>query len=168
MTSDDDRPDVAEQLARQVAELAQSGGRTVAVAESLTGGTISTRLSAAPSSATWFRGGVVAYAADVKFQVLDVPPGPVVTASCAAAMASGVARLLGADAAVAVTGVGGPDDEEGEPPGTVFLAAVLSGVPIRSERHRFVGEPDDVVTATTERALGMLVEALQHSPPAPS
>src|SRR3954469_23217050 len=106
----------AASLAHDIAELADKRDATVAVAESLTGGKLACHLAAAPSSAEWFRGGVVAYASEVKFGLLGVPEGPVITEDCATAMARGTARLLGADGAVAVTGVGGPDPQDGEPP----------------------------------------------------
>jgi nicotinamide-nucleotide amidase len=94
----------------------------VAVAESLTGGELAARFASAPGAGDWFRGGIVAYASDVKYDLLDVPVGPVVSEAAAAAMAAGACRLLGADVSVAVTGVAGPDDQDGEPPGTVWLA----------------------------------------------
>ena len=59
--------------------------------------------------------GVVAYHAEVKSRILGVDPGPVVTAWAARQMARGVGRLLRADVAISVTGVGGPDEEEGQP-----------------------------------------------------
>jgi PncC family amidohydrolase len=64
---------------------------------------------------------VVSYASDVKRSLLDVPPGPVVSADAVRAMAAGVRSLLGADVGLAVTGVAGPDPQDGEAPGTVFL-----------------------------------------------
>ena len=100
-------------------------GLTLAVAESLTGGLVAARLVDVPGASAWFRGGVVSYATDVKYSVLDVPEGPVVTAEAAAAMATGVRDLLGADVGLGVTGVAGPDSAEGQPPGTVYLAAVV-------------------------------------------
>lgn len=80
----------------------------------------------ASGSSKWFRGGIVAYSATVKYDVLDVPHGPVVSEVAALAMARGVDRLLDADVAVAVTEVGGPDSQDGEPPGAVW-AATWSG-----------------------------------------
>ena len=95
------------------------------MAESLTGGLIASRLVDVPGASAWFRGGVVSYASDVKFSVLDVPEGPVVSAEAAAAMATGVRYLLGAEVGLAITGVAGPEPLEGQPPGTVFLAVVV-------------------------------------------
>jgi len=105
-----------------VAELLVDRGLTLAVAESLTGGLVAARLVNVVGASTWFRGGVVAYASDVKHTLLDVPAGPVVSEPAAAAMATGVRRALGADVGLAVTGVAGPDPQDGEPPGVVFLA----------------------------------------------
>ena len=105
-----------------VASLLVARGLTLAVAESLTGGLVAARLVNVPGASAWFRGGVVAYASDVKHSLLDVPEGPVVSETAAAAMASGVRSVLGADVGLGVTGVAGPDSQDGEPPGTVFMA----------------------------------------------
>src|SRR5688500_179645 len=94
-----------------IAKLARATDTSIAVAESLTAGTISTRLGEGDDAAEWFRGAVVAYAAEVKFEVLGVAPGPVVTVSCARQMARGVRTLLRADIGLAITGVGGPGPE---------------------------------------------------------
>jgi nicotinamide-nucleotide amidase len=149
----------SDQLANEIAERARRSGLTVACAESLTGGQIATSLAAAPESATWFRGGVVAYAAEVKFEVLGVPPGPVITGECAGAMAAGARKLLGADLAVSVTGVGGPGEEEGQPAGTVWLAVSGPGRD-RTEREHFRGDPAQVVTAAGQRALELVRDAM--------
>lgn len=98
------------------------GGRTLAVAESLTGGLVASRLVNVPGASRWFRGGVVAYASEVKADLLGVPPGPVVSEEAAEAMAVGVRERLGADIGLAVTGVAGPEPQDGHRPGTVFLA----------------------------------------------
>jgi competence/damage-inducible protein CinA-like protein len=114
-----------ETMEHAVGSALEARGLTLAVAESLTGGLIASRLVDVPGSSAWFRGGVVSYASDVKFSVLDVPEGPVVSAEAAAAMATGVRDLLGADVGLATTGVAGPEPLEGRPPGTVFLAVVV-------------------------------------------
>jgi nicotinamide-nucleotide amidase len=111
-----------ETMEHAVAKLLVDRGLTLAVAESLTGGLVASRLVNVPGASDWFRGGVVSYATDVKTSVLGVPEGPVVTAAAAGAMAEGVRRLLGADVGLGVTGVAGPDPMESEPPGTVFMA----------------------------------------------
>ena len=131
----------------------------VAVAESLTGGRVASALGGGPDASRWFSGGVVAYAPHVKFEVLGVTPGPVVTERCAREMAAGVAKALSADVAVALTGVGGPDPEEGEPAGTVFIATWVHGQ-VDCEHVVFAGEPQDVVDASTRAALDRLRRAV--------
>jgi len=80
-----------------------------------------------PGASAWLRGSIVAYFPDVKFSVLGVPEGPVVTEGAARAMAEGARRVLGADVGLAVTGVAGPDGAEGHPPGTVIVGLALPG-----------------------------------------
>ena len=127
----------------------------MAVAESLTGGRVASELAAAPHASSWFRGGVVAYANEVKYGVLGVPVGPVISDTCAQAMAAGVARLTAADYAVAVTGVGGPDEQEGQPVGTVFIA-VYGPAGNRVEHYRLSGEPEEIVAQAAAHALHLL------------
>lgn len=149
-------------LADQIAEIAGSKGLWVAAAESLTGGAVSSALAAAPGASDWLHGTVVAYSPRVKQHVLGVTPGRVVTARCATELAEGVARVLEADAAVSTTGVGGPDPEEGEAPGTVYLAVVAPGY-ADCRRLDLDGEPDEIVEQATQAALELLLEALGGS-----
>ncbi len=138
-------------------------GLTVAAAESLTGGAVSSALAAAPGASEWYHGGVVAYSPRVKQHVLGVTPGPLVCDRCADELAHGAARVLEADAAVSTTGVGGPDPEEGEDPGTVYVGVK---VPSGASTHRLEleGDPSEVVERATEKALGLLLEALEQDP----
>ncbi|WP_157762588.1 CinA family protein [Nocardia yamanashiensis] len=148
-------------LAHRLAQVAGRTGRTVAVAESLTCGKLSSTLGAAPDSAEWLRGGVVAYSEQVKHQVLGVPDVPVVSETAARAMASGVRTLLGADIAVAVTGVGGPGGQDGEPAGSVWLAVDAKGG--QWARHeQFDCEPEEVLAAAIYTALTMLLAAIEE------
>jgi nicotinamide-nucleotide amidase len=145
----------------RIAELAIDREISVATAESLTCGTLSKELGAGPNAADWFVGGVVAYQESVKFEVLGVDEGPVVTAQCAEQMANGARELLGADIAVSATGVGGPDESEGKPPGTVFIAiAQESGTQVR--QLDLDGEPDDVLTGTVSACLDLVEEVLRQ------
>ena len=121
-----------ESMEKVVLALLEARGLTLAVAESVTGGMVATRLTAIPGASAVFRGGVVAYASEVKHRVIDVPEGPVVSLDAARAMAAGVARRLGADIGLATTGVAGPDGQEGHTPGTVFLGLHRDG---ESEAH---------------------------------
>jgi nicotinamide-nucleotide amidase len=150
-----------DRYAETIASLAVRSGFRVGVAESLTCGKLAAQLGAAPDASEWFRGGVVAYASEVKFDVLGVAPGPVVTAACARQMAAGAAKLLGADATVAVTGVGGPEPEEGEPAGTVYVATWTRGVESGCERLDLDGDPPQILAATTERALALLLDSVR-------
>lgn len=155
----------ADLLAARIAREATAKGLTVGAAESLTSGAISSTLGKATGASEWFRGGVVAYSTEVKFDVLGVRPGPVVCADCAEQMAHGARRVLGADWVVAVTGAGGPGTEEGQPPGTVFFA--VAGPDHLQVVHRLLsGDAADVVTQTIEMSLVLLEQALLDSPPA--
>ncbi|CAN5791006.1 competence/damage-inducible protein A [soil metagenome] len=102
---------------------------TLALAESVTGGLVSARLTEVPSVSDVLRGSVVSYATEVKRQLLEVPDGPVVSEQAAAAMADNVRRLLGADVGLSLTGVAGPDRQDDQPPGTLWVGvAVGDGV----------------------------------------
>lgn len=146
-------------LAEQVARCASGREITVAVAESLTSGLLVSALGAAGDASEWLRGGVVAYATAVKHKVLAVSPGPVVSARCAEEMAAGVAAQLDADAAVATTGVGGPDSEEGREPGTVYIGWWVHGQ-AGSRLYNFDGTPEEVLEATVAAALTDLLRAM--------
>ncbi len=142
----------AVRVEQQIADTFLGSNRTAAVAESLTGGNISAGLSAIEGASDWFLGGVVAYAEHVKFDLLEVDRGPVITAKAAEQMVTGVCRLLGADLAVATTGAGGPGPQEDQPQGTVFIA-VGTATSARARRYRFDGDPSEVVQQATRQAL---------------
>lgn len=99
---------------------------TIATAESLTGGQLAVKLTATPGSSKTFLGGVVSYATEVKTDVLGVDEAVVeqygvVSAECAREMARGVRQVMGSTYALSTTGVAGPEDQEGKPPGTVYV-----------------------------------------------
>ncbi|MFD3426304.1 CinA family protein [Nocardia fluminea] len=146
------RNDTADRLAA----LAERSGITVAVAESLTSGQVAAALGAAPDSAVWFRGGVVAYATEVKQQVLGVPDVPVVSETAATAMAEGVRSLMDADLAVATTGAGGPDPQDGEGPGSVWFC-VASREDAQAVHRQYDGDPAQVVGQSVQYALELLL-----------
>ncbi len=114
-------------------------GLTLGVAESLTGGLVASRLVDVPGASTWFRGGIVSYASDVKYDLLGLPKGPVVSAEAAEAMARGARRVLGSDVGLAFTGVAGPDSQDGHAPGTVFIGWSL-GAESGSTQLRLPGD----------------------------
>jgi nicotinamide-nucleotide amidase len=124
-----------ESMETAVARLLTERGLTLAVAESVTGGLVAARLTAVAGASGWFKGGVVSYDSDVKHDVLGVPPGPVVSREAATAMAEGVAKLLGADVGLAVTGVAGPTEQEDQPIGTVWLGLSMQGMAEAVEVH---------------------------------
>jgi nicotinamide-nucleotide amidase len=153
--------DTRRKCAERVGELALARGRTIAVAESLTGGMIASALAQAQQASEWFRGSVVAYSKTVKHQLLEVPAGPVVSSDAATAMARSVRKLLLADISVAVTGAGGPSAQDGHEPGTVFLA-VDGGGREQVLRLDLPGEPATVCAAATLAALNALVSTLDQ------
>ncbi|MFD5178144.1 CinA family protein [Nocardia sp. NPDC058379] len=148
-------------IADQLADLAERHGLTVAVAESLTAGNLAAALGAAPDSAVWFRGGVIAYATEVKRHVLDVPDVPVVSETAAMAMAEGVRALMDADIAVATTGVGGPGPQDGEPAGSVWFC-VVSRRDVRTSHRRFDGDPSEVLVRSVRYALELLLSMAER------
>jgi nicotinamide-nucleotide amidase len=152
--------------AERVVAAAAAAGLTIAVAESLTGGDVSVNLVAVPGSSAVLRGGVVAYATDVKVSVLGVEPellerhGPV-SRETAIAMARGVRRVLGADVGIATTGAAGPEPHGGKPPGTAFIAVDADGVAARVEELHVEGSRREVCSAVRDAALALAAETLE-------
>jgi nicotinamide-nucleotide amidase len=135
-------------------------GVTLGVAESLTGGLIASRLVNVPGASAWFRGGVVAYHEQVKFDVLGVPVGPVVSEAAAAAMARGVCRVTGSDVGLGITGVAGPDDQEGVDPGTIFVGLRLPDGTLSTRELHLPGDRERVRQYGAISALDLLRRAL--------
>ncbi|MCW5254679.1 MULTISPECIES: CinA family protein [unclassified Streptomyces] len=113
--------------AADVVRLLTARGRTLAVAESLTGGLVAAAITGVPGASRVFRGSVTAYATDLKRDLLAVDAALLsskgaVDPQVAAQMAAGVRHRLGADWGIATTGVAGPDPQDGQPVGTVFVA----------------------------------------------
>jgi nicotinamide-nucleotide amidase len=143
-----------------VLDLLEQRGMSLGVAESLTGGMIGSRLCDVPGASKVFRGSIVSYATDLKFSLLEVPEGPVVTEEAAIAMALGARRALGADVGIAATGVAGPDPQEERPPGTVCLAVAIgdpaAGGVVDSMEVRLPGRRHQVREFTVITLLGLL------------
>ncbi|HXG77084.1 MAG TPA: competence/damage-inducible protein A [Gaiellaceae bacterium] len=157
-------------IAEIVLDLCRARGLTLATAESCTGGLVAGRLTAVPGSSDVFRGGVVAYADEVKEGALDVPHEVLtrhgaVSAEAAAAMASGARGRLGADVAVAVTGVAGPGGgSEAKPVGLVYLhASGPDGEEAR--RSELPGDRELVRGRATAAALHLVRRLLQSRDP---
>jgi nicotinamide-nucleotide amidase len=159
----------ARELAAEILRLLTASGRTVAAAESLTGGLVAAALTDVPGSSSAFRGGVVAYATELKAQLLGVDSrmlarhGPVY-APVAVAMAEGVRKRLDATVGVATTGVAGPDPADGFPPGTVHVAVSLADDTV-VRTMALTGNRDEVRRLTVERTLGLLLGRLREEGP---
>ena len=152
-----------------IIDLAKTAGVTLATAESLTGGAVCAALVSTAGASEVVRGGIVAYDTKVKIDVLRVSPlliereGPVAQA-VALAMARGALTALGADVAVATTGVAGPEPHGGREHGTVVIAVVGPGVNTVRTVH-FEGNRDDVVRETVAAALEDLARVLSGLAP---
>jgi nicotinamide-nucleotide amidase len=151
--------DVAE-LEAVVGALLVERGLTLACAESLTGGGLTSRIVHVPDSSRYFAGSVVAYSAETKRELLGVAKetleGPgMVSEPCALEMADGVRRVFGADVGVSTTGVAGPEPLEGHPPGEVWVA--VSG-PRDEEARGFTapGDRDQIRRWAEQAALDLL------------
>ncbi|WP_411720923.1 CinA family protein [Mycetocola sp.] len=167
MTSPDPSDAQAAALAESIAEAVDGTTLRIAVAESLTSGLLASKLGAAPNSSNWFAGGVVAYMSETRHRVLDVGPGPAVSARAAEQMATGVAKLLGANLSLSVTGVGGPDDQDGQEVGTIFIGIHSPRGELHVAERQLGGSPQEIVDSAVVAALRLLearVHALvQHS-----
>ncbi|WP_367045325.1 CinA family protein [Streptomyces sp. Je 1-332] len=169
--------------AAQVLRLLQARGETLAVAESLTGGLVAAEVTAVPGASQVFRGSVTAYATELKHEVLGVDgtllaERGAVDAEVALQMAAGVRKVMGADWGIATTGVAGPEPQDGQPVGTVFVAVVgpdslatgpgaafgEEGSALRSEGKvaalRLNGERSDIRMESARSVLTLLVERL--------
>lgn len=153
-----------ELLSLAEAVLREGTGRTVACAESCTGGLLQGVLTEVPGSSKVFRGGVVSYCNEVKERVLGVPGRVLeefgaVSGQCAEAMAKGVLELCGTDFAVSVTGVAGPGNEGTEPAGSVWFGLAArsgEGVKTLALHRQFQGGRGEV----RRRAVGFALEEL--------
>lgn len=136
-------------------------GWTLGLAESVTGGLIASRLVNVPGASQWFRGALVSYASEIKYELLMVTPGPVVSASAAEEMASGAQKLLHVDVALSITGVAGPDDQDGHAPGTVFVGLAL-GDEVSHVQLRVPGDRSRVRSFSAIGALDVLRRRLDR------
>ena len=140
-------------------------GKTLATAESLTGGGIGAALTAIPGASSVFKGGIISYTDEVKRGVLGVPASYLTTfgavsAPVAEAMALGVLDMMQADIAVSVTGLAGPTgDEFGNPVGTVFIGYCSKTTGFSREYH-FSGDRESIRNQTIEAALRLVLENL--------
>ncbi len=139
---------------------------TLGVAESCTGGLLGGRLTSVPGASAWFYGGVIAYDNSVKMKLLGVSARLLkkygaVSPECAQAMAKGVRKAIGADIAISVTGIAGPEGGTKEKPiGLVYVAVDGPGRTLRVRRQDIHGPRETVRARAATAALGLLKEAL--------
>ena len=143
--------------------LAALKGKTLATAESCTGGMIGAALTAVPGASKVYKGGIISYWSDVKQELLGVDPedlknlGPV-SAQVAGFMADGARRALHTDYGISVTGLAGPDgDEFGKPVGTVFVGLSTRSKTV-ARQFRFYGDREDVRNQAARAALEFILE----------
>lgn len=157
------------ELARLVEALAvalTARGWMLAAAESCTGGWIAKCCTDRAGSSAWFESGVVSYSNDAKRRLLDVDAGVLeregaVSRAVALQMAEGARRRSGADAALAVTGIAGPDGGSADKPvGTVWFGWAVGDRPAEAERRVFGGDREAVRRRTVAHALRGLLERL--------
>ncbi|HJP56360.1 MAG TPA: competence/damage-inducible protein A [Gemmatimonadales bacterium] len=162
----------SDDLAALVLEVAREAGATIAVAESCTGGMLGARLTEIPGSSDVFVGGAVSYADHAKTALAGVPPALLaahgaVSEPVAVAMAEGIRERLGADLAVAVTGIAGPGGGTADKPvGTVCFALSGGGETV-SSRAILIGTRAEIRYRAAQAALFLLLKRLRLSFPGP-
>ena len=155
------------EAAERAIGLLAARGQTVGTAESLTGGLVAAALTTIPGASAVFRGGIVAYATDVKQSLLAVPPDLLervgtVHKDVALAMARGVRGALGADVGLATTGVAGPEPADRQPVGTVHIA-VVAPCGVVHEPLSLNGSRDGIRLATVNHLLELFVRMLMEA-----
>jgi nicotinamide-nucleotide amidase len=152
-------------LAVEAGRALHSAGLKAVTAESCTGGGVATALTDVPGSSQWFERGYVSYSNAAKLQDLGVEAAVLerhgaVSAAVVEQMAAGALRASGADVAVAVSGVAGPDGGTADKPvGLVFMAAVRRGGGVHVVREQFAGDRAAVRRAAVAAALALIVLA---------
>ncbi|WGW13131.1 nicotinamide-nucleotide amidohydrolase family protein [Saxibacter everestensis] len=157
-------PDSTPQASATIA-LLRERGLTVAVAESLTGGLLASRLIDVAGASQAVLGGIVAYATDVKARVLGVDAGLLarngaVDPEVARQMAQGVRLALGADIGVSTTGVAGPEPQDGQPVGTVFIG-LADSLGVHAAELGLEGSRARIRTETVDQAIRLLAGHLR-------
>jgi nicotinamide-nucleotide amidase len=140
----------------EVLRLCEARGWSLGVAESLTGGFIGARIANVPGASRTFRGSLASYATEVKRGLLGVTADAVVGEESAKQMAEGAQKLLGADVAVSVTGVAGPEEMDGQPVGTVWYAIAIPGHATEAVSARLPGDRERIRQFSTISSLNLL------------
>ncbi|MGW7437348.1 CinA family protein [Streptomyces sp. NPDC054849] len=155
------------EVAAEALRLLTDRDQTLAVAESLTGGMVAAEITAVAGASQSFRGSVTAYATEIKHRVLGVDAGLLeaegaVNAQVAAEMAAGVRRVMGASWGIATTGVAGPQPQDGQPVGTVFIAVDGPGGR-KTVRLRLNGSREEIRRESARTVLELLSDQLREN-----
>ena len=145
-----------------VLQMLRERGLTLGLAESVTGGLVGARITGIAGASDVFRGGIVSYASEVKFDLLGVPEGPVVSEAAAAAMAVGAQRALGASVGLALTGVAGPAEQDGMPVGTLCVGLAI-GDAVHTATLRMPGQREQMRQMSVITALDFLRRTVSAS-----
>ncbi len=145
-----------------VLQMLRERGLTLGLAESVTGGLVGARITGIAGASDVFRGGIVSYASEVKFDLLGVPDGPVVSEAAASAMAVGAQRALGASVGLALTGVAGPAEQDGMPVGTLCVGLAI-GDAVHTATLRMPGQREQMRQMSVITALDFLRRTLSAS-----
>lgn len=163
--TDPELPPTEWEFARAVVQVAKYANVSIATAESLTGGLLSSLLTSVPGSSEIFKGGVVAYSNSAKQDVLKLDAAliasGVITTEVALAMATNVTEVLDANFGLACTGVAGPGSQDGKPVGEVHIAVFDSAnKSSRTQTMKFTGTRDDIRSQTCLALLGLCLDVL--------
>ncbi|MFP5224653.1 MAG: CinA family nicotinamide mononucleotide deamidase-related protein [Actinomycetota bacterium] len=155
----------ADSLQAEIGTILGSRGQTLSVAESLTAGGLADRLTSVPGASSWFLGGIIAYSDKLKRDLLCVDARLLdehgaVSGGCARAMAEGARRRTGSDLAISLTGVAGPDEQDGHPVGEVFVA-LATPEDVVDRRLELAGDRSTIRSRSVSAALRLAVKHLR-------
>ncbi|MGA3050448.1 MAG: CinA family protein [Chitinispirillaceae bacterium] len=158
-------PESIRALSEELGALLLKNHLTLAVAESCTGGLLGAAITESPGASRYFIGGIISYDNSIKTRILNIPVATLekhgaVSAEIVAAMAAGVCKLFLSDAAIAVSGIAGPNGgTEGKPVGLVFIGIAFHDV-IRTFEYRLRGMRSEIREQSVEQGLRRLIEQL--------
>ncbi len=153
----------ADSMESVVIDLLRSRGLTLGLAESVTGGLVAGRLTSIPGASEVFRGAVVSYSSEVKVDLLGLAAGPVVSEAAAIAMAQGARKVLGSDIGLALTGVAGPTEQDGQKIGTLCVGLAREDGTTMARTIHLPGDRDLMRQLSVISALDVLRRSLRES-----
>jgi len=157
-------------IEQQLVTLLIGSGRTVALAESCTGGMVSEMITAVPGSSAAYKGGIVCYTNEAKRELLGIPASLLEGADAPGAISAETAELLaeramercGADYALSVTGVAGPAESEGKPVGLVYVGLAERGQAVQAVKLQLSGNRESIRLKAAKQAFYMLWQRLKR------